>query len=373
MIHEEAEEPLPGAAPMQRSVDSAGAAVLQLEPPTLIRATLARPTVLVLGGAGFVGRALVKRLRHDGLAVRALVRSTTSRAELLAREGVELVQGDFADPRCVEAALEGIQHVYHLARGSGSSWAECLLLDVEPTRRLAAACLARGVWLYYTSSIAIYAGGRSGDVVTESTPPSPQAMRISLYARTKVASEQLLARMHIERGLNVVVFRPGIVIGAGGTALHPGLGTWPSASLCHPWGDGRNGLPFVLVEDCADAMARALHTAGIAGQTFNLVGEPCVTGNGYLDALERVVGIPIERVRRPTWWLFARSAAKWGLQVLARNPERRMPSYRYIDGLSCRAHYKPDLARQRLGWAPTADAATLIERGIVAPVPGSSA
>ena len=45
-----------------------------------------------------------------------------------------------------------------------------------------------------------------------------------------------------------------------------------------------------------------------------------------------------------------------------------MPSYRYIEGLSCRASYKPDLAKQCLEWTPAADAALLIERGIAVPV-----
>ena len=332
----------------------------------------ARATVLVLGATGFIGRTLVERLRRDGLAVRALVRDTAGRAESLARDGVELVKGDFTDTRCVESALEGIQHVVHLVhltRGQCSTWVDCLRLDVEPTRRLAELCAARGISLHYSSSIAIYDGGHAGDVITESTPPSRAALRISLYARAKVTCEHLLAQTHRERGLAVVVFRPGIVIGAGGSPFHPGVGAWPSASVCQLWGDGRHGLPFVLVDDCADAMARALHTDGISGQSFNLVGAPCLSGNAYLDALEHISGTRIKRVRLPTWWLFARSAAKWGLQTLARDPARRMPSYGYSDGLSCRASYSANLAKKRLAWAPAADAATLIERGIV--VPGS--
>ncbi len=346
-----------------------GHAAPRPDPTAPINPTPSRPRVLVLGGTGFMGQALVRRLRQGGLGVRALVRRTSGPARALASQGAELVQGDITDTRSVEAALEGIDHVYHLARGSGSTWADCLRLDVEPTRSLAELCCARRIALYYTSSIAIYDGGRAAGVITETTLPSGAAMRISLYARAKVASEQLLAQMHRERGLAVVVFRPGIVIGAGGSPFHPGLGAWPSSALCHPWGNGRNRLPFVLVDDCADAMARALSAPGINGQSFNLVGEPCLSGNEYLDALERVAGTRIRRVRLPTWWLFARSAAKWALQTLAGSPERRMPSYRYIDGLSCRAFYRPDLAKQRLGWAPASDAATLIKRGIVKPVP----
>ena len=329
------------------------------------------PTVLVLGGTGFIGRALIKRLLHDGIGVRALVRETSGRAEWLARQGVERVNGDIADTASVAVALDGIQSVYLLARAAGPAWADYLRLDVEPTRRLADLCCARGIDLYYTSSIAIYDGGRAGDLITESTPPSRAAMRLNAYARAKVASETLLADMHRGRGLNVVVFRPGIVIGAGGNPHHPGVGAWPSPSTCRPWGGGHHRLPFVLVDDCADAMARALHVPGIAGESFNLVGDAGLSGNEYLDALERIAGTRIKRSPRPAWRLFAQSLARWCINRLAGAAEHPMPSYRYCDGLSCRASYVGDKAKQRLGWVPTSDRTVLIERGIAVPVAGS--
>jgi nucleoside-diphosphate-sugar epimerase len=330
------------------------------------------PTVLVLGGTGFIGRALVKRLLQDGMGIRALVRDTSGRAEWLARQGVELVKGDIADTASVEAALDGVQHVYHLARGLGLAWDDYLRLDVEPTRRLADLCCARGIGLYYTSSIAIYDGGLAGDVITESTLPSRASMRLNVYARAKVANERLLAEMHRGWGLNVVVFRPGIVIGGGGNPRHPGVGAWPDPSTCRPWGGGRHRLPFVLVDDCADAMVRALHVSGIAGQSFNLVGDACLSGNEYLDALERIAGITIERLPLPAWRLFAQSIAKWGFMRMTGRAEHPMPSYRYCDGLSCHASYLADRAKQRLGWAPASDPTVIIEQGIAAALAESS-
>jgi nucleoside-diphosphate-sugar epimerase len=331
------------------------------------------PTVLVLGGTGFIGRALVKRLLRDGMVLRALVRDVSSREQWLADQGVELVKGDIADTASLEAALDGIQHVYHLARGSGPAWNDYLRLDVEPTRRLADHCCARGIGLYYTSSIAIYDGGHAGHVIAETTPPSLASMRLNIYARAKVANERLLADMHRGRGLNVVVFRPGIVIGGGGSPCHPGVGAWPNPSTCRPWGGGRHRLPFVLVDDCADAMARALHVAGIAGESFNLIGESCLTGNEYLDALERIAGIKIKRQPLPAWWLFAQSVAKWGIKLLTGRADHPLPSYRYCDGLSCRATYVADLAKRRLGWVPASDPSVMIERGIAVPVAESAA
>ena len=336
--------------------------------PASIAARPAGPTVLVLGGTGFIGRALVKRLLQDGIGLRALVRDRSGRAAWLGQHGVELVQGDLTDTASVAAALDGVQHVFHLARGSGTAWEDYLRLDVEPTRRLADLCCARSIGLYYTSSIAIYDGGRAGESIAESTPPSRASLRLNAYARAKAECESLLAQMHRERGLNVVVFRPGIVIGGTGNPRHPGVGAWPDPSTCRPWGGGHHPLPFVLVDDCADAMVRALQVPGIAGESFNLVGDARLSGNEYLDALERIAGFKIKRSPLPAWRLFAQSVAKWGVKVLAGRPEHPMPSYRYCDGLSCRASYRADRAKQRLGWSPVAERALMIERGIAVPV-----
>ena len=328
--------------------------------------------VLVLGATGFIGRALVKRLAQDRVVLRALVRKPSAAAESLALQGVELLQGDLTNTASLDAALEGIGCVYHLARGPGHSWDDCLRHDIEPTHRLAELCCARGILLCYASSIAIYDGGRAGEVITESTPSSRVVMRFNVYARAKVAIETLLADMQRSRGLKVVIFRPGIVIGSGGDPRHPGVGAWPNALTCRPWGGGNHALPFVWVDDCADAMARALHTTGISGQSFNLVADASLSGNAYLDAFERAAGITIRRRPWLAWRLFAQSIVKWCIKLLSMRREHPLPSYRYCDSLSCRATYSAELAKQRLGWAPAGDTRTLIERGIAAAVSGSA-
>jgi nucleoside-diphosphate-sugar epimerase/predicted dehydrogenase len=334
------------------------------------RARLAAPapTVLVLGASGFIGRALVKRLRAEGLGVRALVRDTSGLALSLAELGAELVKGDFTSTSSVEPALEGVRAVYNLARGSGRTWDDYERLDVQPTQRLAELCLARGLRLLYTSSIAIYHAGVAGEVITEDTPPSRAAVKMNVYARAKVENERLLGVQHRERGLDVVIFRPGIVIGDGGSPFHWGVGAWPYNSICRIWGDGTSHLPFVLVEDCADAMVRALAIPDLAGDSFNLVADPVLTGREYLDELDRLAGMKVRRLVTPSWRLFAEDVAKWSVKSLAGAADLRQPSYKYYEGLSCRASFSPARAKRVLGWQPTSDRGTLIERGIALPV-----
>jgi nucleoside-diphosphate-sugar epimerase len=327
------------------------------KPPTV-------PTVLVLGGTGFIGQALVRHLRRAGLGTRVLARAMSAKTATLAEQGAEVMVGDFSDPARLDAALAGIQHVYHLARGAGSTWDDYQRNDVTPTRRLAERCAETGAWLYYTSSIAIYHGGRDGDVIDETTPTSPDALRVNAYARAKAENEQLIAVLHRERGLKAVIFRPGIVIGAGGS-LHPaGVGAWPSATLCRPWGGGGQRLPFVLVDDCADAMVRACQVDGLAGESFNLVGDAPLTGSEYLDALERAAGITILRAPLPPWWLYTRSIAKWGALKMLGRASAEAPTYRYFEGLVRSGSFSARHAKQRLGWSPNADVSVLIENGI---------
>lgn len=326
------------------------------------------PTVLVMGGTGFIGRALVKRLRAQGLGVRALVRDTSGFALGLKDLGAELVKGDFTDTKSVEGALAGVTDVYNLARGSGKTWDDYDRLDVQPTQRVAELCLERGARLYYTSSIAIYHAADPRETITEDTAPSPYALKMNVYSRAKVENEKRLLALHRDRGLDVTIFRPGIVIGDGGSPFHWGVGAWPYNSICRIWGDGNARMPFVLVEDCADAMVRAMSIKGIAGSSFNLVADPMMTGHEYLDELERHAGIKVMRLRTPPWRLFAEDVAKWGVKSLSRAKDLRQPSYQYYEGLSCRSTFSPARAKTVLGWTPVSDRATMVERGIALPV-----
>jgi nucleoside-diphosphate-sugar epimerase/predicted dehydrogenase len=332
------------------------------------KANGAPETVLVLGGTGFIGQALVQKLRAMGRGVRLLARDPNSVPAELRKLGVGIARGDVMDTASVEAALSGIEHVYHLARGNGETWDDYVRTDVEPTRRLAEACLARGVkGFYYTSSIAIYYAGDAKQVITEDTPPSSGVLRANIYARAKVEIEKMLLQMQRERGLPVVIFRPGIVLGRGGHPLHWGVAGWPYSSVSRLWGDGTAPLPIVLVDDCAEAMARAVSVPGIAGQSFNLVGEPCLTAQEYLDELERASGIHFRRVPTSSVRYFVEDVGKYVIKSVGRDPNRRLPSWDNWDGRTCRSRFDASRTKQLLGWQPTTSRDVIVREGIAVP------
>ena len=326
-------------------------------------------TVLVIGGTGFIGRALVRRLRQAGYGVRVMTRNPRNCPAEVRQMQVEVVQGDFTDAEAVKAALDGIEQVYHLGRGYGETWDEFLKYDVEPTRKLGELCLEQGVKrLFYASSIAIYYAGDKGDVITEQTQPNPDMLRVQPYARSKAENERLLMELYRDKDLPLVIFRPGIVLGAGGNPYHWGVAAWPYNSVCALWGDGSNALPIVLVEDVADAMARAIDIPGIEGKSYNLTSKPSITANEYLDEFEHHAGIKIKRVPTPSWRYFAEALGKWAIKSIGRDPNAAFPSYADCQGRSFAATFDASKAEKELGWSPVQDRPTLVKEGIYVPV-----
>jgi nucleoside-diphosphate-sugar epimerase/predicted dehydrogenase len=326
-------------------------------------------TVLVIGGTGFIGQALVRKLREAGHGVRMLSRNPNSCPPALRALGVDVVKGDVIDADSVDAALDGIDYVYHLGKGSGKTWAEMLTTDVEPTERLGELCVKHGVKrLLYTSSIAIYAAGERNGTITESTPPSQGMARVAPYSRSKVENEKRLMELHRSQKLPVVIFRPGVVLGVGGSPYHWGIAAWPYTSVCNLWGDGENKLPIVLVEDVADALVLAIDKPGIDGQSYNLVSDPCISANEYLNEMERAAGIKLRRFPVAAWRLFAASSGKWAVKKVGRDPEAFFPSYDDCDGRSLAATFDASKAQAQLGWKPESEPAIILAKGVTDPV-----
>lgn len=338
-------------------------------PSNIVEPKAEKSTVLVLGGTGFIGRALVRRLRQDNRGVRILARNPSSCPSELQHLGVEIVKGDFTDADAVKAALDGIEYVYHLARGNGKTWSEYLKTDVEPTRKVGELCLEAGVKrLFYASSIAIYYAGKNISVITEETEPDKGIMRVAPYSRSKVENERSLLELYRQKGLPLVIFRPGVVIGSGGSPYHWGIAAWPYSSVCSLYGDGNNPLPIVLVDDVADAMVRAIDVPGIEGESYNLTSTPCITAHEYLDEFERFAGIKLRRVPTPALRAYTASIAKWAIKSIGRDPNAAFPSYADWEGRSFAAVFDSSKAERQLGWSPVKEREILIREGIHVPV-----
>jgi nucleoside-diphosphate-sugar epimerase len=279
-----------------------------------------------------------------------------------------VIVGDLCRSADLDRALEGVKYVYHLARANVNTWEEFTRQDIEVTRQVALSCLARNVKrLIYTGTIDSYYAGKKAGTITEETPLDPHIAWRNLYARAKAASEEILLALYRQRGLPVVIFRPGIVIGHGGSPLHWGIGMWSWNSVCQVWGQGSNPLPLVLVEDVASALVAGLNAQGIEGESFNLVADSTISARDYLSALEECAGVSFQRISTPPWKFYAIDLMKWAVKQAVRHPDRRRPSLRDWESRTQRARYDCSKARRRLNWRPVDDRDELIRRGIRLP------
>jgi nucleoside-diphosphate-sugar epimerase/predicted dehydrogenase len=328
-----------------------------------------RPTVLVVGGTGFIGRRLVRMLVEQGHTVRVLTRNLRAAAIELRDLPVELQVGSHGDPDCAKKAMDGISVVYHLAKCEGKRWQEYLDNDVAPTRVLAEAAVDAGVSRFiYTGTIASYYTGNPRETIDNRTGLDPAIASRSHYSRSKAMCEGLLQAMRRERGLPLVILRPGIVIGPGSPPAHPGVGRFSSETKVDFWGDGTNPLPLVLVDDVADALVRALDAPNIIGEGLLVTGPPLLTAREYVDALSEYTGTKIDSRPRSPLRNWTSDLVKELAKNAIRHPNRRWPTLRDWRCSTNLARYDSRMTEQALGWHPVSDRETLVKRGIKAPV-----
>ncbi len=324
-----------------------------------------KPTALVIGGTGYLGRDLTRALVARGHDVRVLSRGRHGPYDDLP-ERVETCAVSLRDEDGLARAMEGVGVVYNLARALGTSWQDCLENDVAVSDRIARAALAAGVGRFvYTGTIASYDMSNPAGVITESTPFAADMSDRNLYARSKAECERRLWAMQREHGLPLTIARPGIVVGLGGPLQHWGIGRWHGAGAVRLWGAGENPLPFVLIGDVSEALIRMGEARAALGQSFNLVGDVQPTARAYFNAIHARLGARIRVSSGNLTVLWAADAVKSALKTHAlRRPGVIRASLR--DWRSRAHHARFDTAKPKalLGWAPVADRETFLQRAV---------
>jgi dTDP-4-dehydrorhamnose reductase len=176
--------------------------------------------VLVIGGAGYIGSALVERLLELGLQV-SVLDAMLFGDETLARVGghprLMLIREDFRHIEALTRAINGVGAVIHLGGLVGDP--ACAVdtevtvdVNVTATKVIGEIAKARGVRRFiFASSCSVY--GASDEIVNEDTRFNPQ----SLYARTKVASEAILETLN-DANFTVTCLRFATIYGISGRA-----------------------------------------------------------------------------------------------------------------------------------------------------------
>jgi UDP-glucose-4-epimerase GalE len=277
-----------------------------------------RRSVLITGGAGYIGAHTAKALHERGL--RPVVYDNLSSGFRQAVGGGELIEGDVRDRRGLSAAMRahGVSAVIHFAglievARSAAEPERFWDHNVGGTAALLEAMREQGVRrLVFSSSAAVYGHGAGGplEALDEAAPKAP----VSPYGETKLEGERLIMAECAAHGLSALALRyfnaagadPGGEIGEAHEpethliplAIAAALGDGPSLTLFgddFATPDGTCLRDYVHVCDLADAHLAALEADMAAGafEAMNLG-----TGAGYsvrqvLEAVGRAVGQPV--------------------------------------------------------------------------------
>lgn len=256
--------------------------------------------IVVSGGAGFVGRAVVRLLRERGATVVALVRDP-GHAALLRELGAELVANDLSDVASLAEALRGADGVIHAA-GSyriGIPAAERAAMwdaNVGTTTRILDAAAAAGTpRIVYVSTVNVF-GNTSGVVVDEAYRRDVGRGFLTWYDETKYRAHDAAER-RIAAGAPIVIVQPSQVYGPGD---HSGFGEQIQLAyvgkLRYRAVEGlRIGL--VHVDDLAAGIVAALER-GRVGESYVLSG-PAVSLREATAIAARIGGHPLPRLVAP--------------------------------------------------------------------------
>jgi predicted dehydrogenase/nucleoside-diphosphate-sugar epimerase len=322
--------------------------------------------VAVLGGTGFIGTHVVKRFVAGGLRVSVMARCARNLPGIFGHERVAMQCSDIRDAAAVARAIGSAPVVVNLAHGGGGAdFAAIRAAMVGGAETVATVCLELGVRrLVHVGSIAaLYLGPRAGRV-TGATPPDPQAEKRSGYARAKVLADRMLLAMHANENLPVVILRPGVVVGVGGEPFHSGLGFYNNDQHCIGWNAGRNPLPFVLVEDVAEAIFLASRAESVEGRCYNIVGDARPSARDYTAELGRALERPLRFHPQSPIWLWLEDFTKW---LVKRATGCRVPAPSIRDFLSrgMLAEFDCGDAQRDLGWQPVAIHERFLERAVL--------
>ncbi len=224
--------------------------------------------VLVTGGTGFVGPAIVRALADAGHTVRVLERKPGRSTGLPSQEAL---QGDVTDPASLRPATEGQEVVVHLVALLAGPPEEFQRVMEQGTRDLVAAATEAGVRRF---------------VLMSALGVDEQTKELVPYYHAKWEMEQTVR----DSGMEYVIFRPSFIFGPGGGALQQFARIAKLAPVTPIVGPGTQRIQPIWIDDLAAYFAAGVDKPEAAGRTFELGGPDTVTWNELWSLLKNTLG-----------------------------------------------------------------------------------
>ena len=319
--------------------------------------------VLLIGGTGFIGKHLLARLINQNYKVGVFARNVKNLADEFYHGSIVLIHGSLDNDADLDRAISKATYVVNLAHGGASgSWEAIRDAMVGGAERVAKNCLKHGSkQLIHIGSIAsLYLGDEK--TINADTLPDPLAQERADYSRAKTEADLALIHMSEKEALPLLIMRPGVVVGRGGIPFHSGIGLFNNTLHCIGWNKGDNPLPFVLVDDVADAILNAIKKE-VVGYNFNLVGDIELTAQEYIQELAATVRRPLKFHPQSVLIQYSIEWFKWGVKRIGGRLVPK-PSMRDFKSRGMVSHFDCSLEKEVLGWSPESSRMSFIDKGI---------
>lgn len=320
--------------------------------------------VLVTGGGGFLGLAIVKMLLAKGCEVTSLSRT---RHKVLDDLSVRCIEADLSDGEAVVSACAGMDTVFHVAAKAGvwGSYGDYYNANVTGTRNILVGCRANGVSkLVYTSSPSVVFGGTPVEGLTEADLDYLESYECH-YAATKAIAEKEVLAANCE-SLRTVSLRPHLIWGPNDNNLVPRIIARGRAGRLRIVGKGDNKVDTVYVDNAAAAHILAWEKlsvgAPIGGKAYFISqGEPMILWD-VVNAILGASDVPPVTKKVPAsvaWLAGAFLEAVYTLFRLSGEP----PMTRFVAHELALPHwFNITAAREDLGYEPQISFAEGIKR-----------
>ncbi|MEE2962486.1 MAG: NAD-dependent epimerase/dehydratase family protein [Myxococcota bacterium] len=312
--------------------------------------------VLVTGGGGFLGRAILKQLStfYPNAERHTLQRSHHPDLE---SKGIVQHLGSLSDIKTVDTAVSNAEIVFHVAAKAGiwGNYQDYYTTNVLGTEQILSACEKYGVkQLIYTSTPSVVHAGGDLEGVDES---APYATRFSThYPATKAIAEKMVLGANSDT-LATMALRPHLIWGPGDNHLVPRLIAQAKQGRLRFIGSGENLIDGVYIENAASAHIAAVKhlkpKANCAGKAYFITqGEPLPLKD-LVNGIVEAAGLPkIEKTMSPklAYAIGCFLEAIYKLFGIQNDP----PMTRFVAEQFSTAHwYSIQAARDDLGYEPT--------------------
>jgi nucleoside-diphosphate-sugar epimerase len=255
--------------------------------------------VLVTGGTGFTGTALVHRLLRDGHRVVALDYKEGLQCDALRARGAEVVIGSVTDPDAVTRSMKGVELVFHLAAAfrelnvADSFYDE---VNVGGTRLVLEAARRERVRKFvYCSTCGVH-GNVDHPPADEDAPIQPA----DYYQRTKYEAEPLVKR---EAGgaMETVILRPAAIYGPGDPERFFMIFKRVSKGTFPMFGSGRTLYHPLYIDNLVDAFVRCMPPGAGNGREYLIADERYYSIEEIVRAVARALEVPVRIPHYPVW------------------------------------------------------------------------